>query len=366
MKPLAEQNLYELLEVPFDAPEADIVRAWERAEALYGPQSLATYTLISPDEAALLGRRLEEALSVLLDPAARKAYDARLSGTPAPRQERGEDGTAASAPGRLPPIIPPLSTPAIEGLSGLLAEQAQLPSGWALPLAAAACPLLPAHTASLTNGPLVRFAGVTEGTTPKNGLEVHRPPFADVAVALPDEGRKAEEGIAGAGEPPAEPRPRAGEEVGEGEGRAPAILLSVVACEAPPPIPLDTPVPVSPPFAAVTESVVPSPAPEPAATSAAIPSDKGIFIPEGTRYTGDVLRRAREARGLTLAQMSERTKIARRHLENLEADDHERLPALVYLRGILMAVAKELRLDGQKVARSYLQVDEAKGPAANR
>ena len=127
--------------------------------------------------------------------------------------------------------------------------------------------------------------------------------------------------------------------------------------------------PVSPPFAAVTESAPPAPPnpePVPAAASRQPLVDKGLFVPEGARYTGDVLRRAREARGLTLQQVCERTKISRHHLENVEADHYERLPAAVYLRGILMAVAKELRLDGQKVARSYLQAAEDEAPAPKR
>ena len=36
-----------------------------------------------------------------------------------------------------------------------------------------------------------------------------------------------------------------------------------------------------------------------------------------------------------------------------------RLPANVYLRGILMSVARELGLDGLRVARSYLQFVDA-------
>jgi cytoskeletal protein RodZ len=54
-------------------------------------------------------------------------------------------------------------------------------------------------------------------------------------------------------------------------------------------------------------------------------------------------------------QLSERTKVTRHHLENIEADRFKALPAPVYLRGILMSLARELRLDGQKVARSYLE-----------
>ena len=73
------------------------------------------------------------------------------------------------------------------------------------------------------------------------------------------------------------------------------------------------------------------------------------------RWNGEALRQAREARGLTVPQIAERTKITRHHIENVEAERRERLPAPVYLRGILLAMARELRLDGQKVARSYIE-----------
>jgi cytoskeletal protein RodZ len=79
-----------------------------------------------------------------------------------------------------------------------------------------------------------------------------------------------------------------------------------------------------------------------------------VLVPEGAAWTGEVLRRVREARGLTVPQLSERTKVTRHHLENIEQDRFTALPAPVYLRGIIMSLARELRLDGQKVARSYL------------
>ncbi|MFT3916244.1 MAG: helix-turn-helix domain-containing protein [Anaeromyxobacteraceae bacterium] len=47
--------------------------------------------------------------------------------------------------------------------------------------------------------------------------------------------------------------------------------------------------------------------------------------------------------------------MTRHHLENIEADRFSALPAPVYLRGILFGLARELRLDGQRVARSYLE-----------
>jgi hypothetical protein len=109
---------------------------------------------------------------------------------------------------------------------------------------------------------------------------------------------------------------------------------------------------VSPPSAAPpTATPVPlaTPLPMAAAPVAAVPP------PEGTTWSGEVLRQIREARGITLQQISERTKVTRHHIENIEGDRYEQLPASVYLRGILLSIARELRLDGQKVARSYLE-----------
>ena len=77
--------------------------------------------------------------------------------------------------------------------------------------------------------------------------------------------------------------------------------------------------------------------------------------PEGAAWTGELIRQAREARGLTVAQLSDRTKLSRLHIEFVEAERFADLPVAVYLRGIVMCIARELRLDGQKVARSYLE-----------
>jgi cytoskeletal protein RodZ len=84
-------------------------------------------------------------------------------------------------------------------------------------------------------------------------------------------------------------------------------------------------------------------------------------MPDDAAWTGDALRRVREARGLTIAQIADRTKVTRHHVENVEAERFAALPAPVYLRGILLALARELRLDGQKVARAYLDRAAASG-----
>jgi curved DNA-binding protein CbpA len=194
VKRVLEQTFYELLEVSPSATPEEVEKAWDRARVLYGPGSLAAYTLLTPEVAEALARRIDEAYEVLLDPAARAQYDARL-----PAEE--------SRPAR------------------------------------------------------------------------------------------------------AAPEPQ------------------VAAAPSPPP-----------------------PAPAPVA-----PVPRPFVPPEGAAWTGELLRQAREARGLSVAQMADRTKVSRLHIECVEGERFSELPVPVYLRGIVMCLARELRLDGQKVARSYLE-----------
>lgn len=197
MKSVSEQSFYEILEIPRTASTEEIQRAYERTRALFSPGSLVSYTLLPPDEAEALARRIEEARSVLLDPEARASYDQRL--------------------------------------------------------------------------------------------------------------------------PP------------EGEGR-------------PRPTPAATP----------PKPAVPPPLPGKAAATEPRPA-VDFQPPEGGAWTGALLRQAREARGLTVLQVAERTKLTRHHIENVELERFDRLPVQVYLRGVLLSIAKELRLDGEAVCRAYLE-----------
>jgi flagellar biosynthesis protein FlhG len=77
-------------------------------------------------------------------------------------------------------------------------------------------------------------------------------------------------------------------------------------------------------------------------------------ITEETEYTGDLLRQVREARGLTIEQMANTTKIAIYYLRHLEAEEFEDLPAKVYVRGYLKQIAKLLRLEVEPMVRSFM------------
>lgn len=308
MKPLAQQSLYEILEVPVDATSAVVAEALERAQALYAPGSLATYTLMPPEEEQLLFRRLEEARATLLDPAARARYDERLAGgalaTPdlqdGPQHEQAMDAALRMAWPELPPVIPAIRPLPAEGeWEG--DDDVDAPAG---------------DVAS------ARHAAARESTRPSAAPAP--PPVIPTATAEVAPARAPE----AASPSPAETPPSA--------SPAPILLSREVAPSAAAPAapgPVATPVPMVPPPAA--------PAP--------------VQVPDGTAWTGEVLRRIREARGLSVQQISERTKVTRHHIDNIEADRFEQLPAPVYLRGILLSIARELRLDGQKVARSYLE-----------
>ncbi len=264
MKPLSQQSLYEILEVAPEAVAAEIEAAYERVRSLYAPGSIATYALMSPEEAAMLASRIEEAKTTLLDAEARARYDEALALTLAltlAPEPRPQSNGAAIARGPVPPVIPAAQR---------------------------------APTLALAESP----------TEADDVQEKPRP-----AILLAGAARSAVPAAGAASRPP--------------------IRLEVeIAGAAPSPAP-----------------VAPEPPP-----------------PDVAEWTGDALRAAREARGITVQQIADRTKVTRHHIENIEAERFGALPAPVYLRGILLTVARELRLDGQKVARSYLERIAGSGP----
>ncbi|HMO63993.1 MAG TPA: helix-turn-helix domain-containing protein, partial [Verrucomicrobiota bacterium] len=60
---------------------------------------------------------------------------------------------------------------------------------------------------------------------------------------------------------------------------------------------------------------------------------------------GEQLRRAREAQGLSLAQVADHTKLRADHLDALERGDFGVFPAPVYVRGTVRTYARLLHLD---------------------
>jgi cytoskeletal protein RodZ len=78
---------------------------------------------------------------------------------------------------------------------------------------------------------------------------------------------------------------------------------------------------------------------------------------------GELLRRARERRGLTLAQISSETKIPQRHLEALEHDNFAALPNGFYRRAETRAFARAVNLD---LSLALAQLERALEPSGER
>jgi cytoskeleton protein RodZ len=68
---------------------------------------------------------------------------------------------------------------------------------------------------------------------------------------------------------------------------------------------------------------------------------------------GDRLKREREMRGITLDEITESTKISRRHLEALESEHFEQLPGGVFNKGFVRAYARFLGIDEDQAVADY-------------
>lgn len=73
---------------------------------------------------------------------------------------------------------------------------------------------------------------------------------------------------------------------------------------------------------------------------------------------GEELRRERELREVTREQLAEVTKVSVRQIEALEAGRFELLPARVFARGFVLAVARHLGLDAERSAAAFNHVHE--------
>lgn len=78
---------------------------------------------------------------------------------------------------------------------------------------------------------------------------------------------------------------------------------------------------------------------------------------------GDELRHAREAQGLTIADLVARTKIRRRYLEALEQGRWAALPSAAHAKAFMRVVAEELGLDPDPLVDRMRRLIEPRGTA---
>src|SRR5918999_116851 len=76
---------------------------------------------------------------------------------------------------------------------------------------------------------------------------------------------------------------------------------------------------------------------------------------------GEELRLAREARNITLRQISDQTRISIRYLEAIEANDYKRLPGGIFNKSFIKAHAKEIGFDEKAAIEGYLRTAREQG-----
>jgi Uncharacterized protein conserved in bacteria len=79
--------------------------------------------------------------------------------------------------------------------------------------------------------------------------------------------------------------------------------------------------------------------------------DNGIEPTETT--IGEELKRLREARGISLKEIADSTKIGKRFLEAVEQSDWKTLPAAVFTRGFIRAYARYVGADDEAALERY-------------
>ncbi|MDB2426042.1 helix-turn-helix domain-containing protein [bacterium] len=75
---MGKQNLYEILDVPSNAPQDEIHRAYLRSKSTYSNDNPAMYTMFTKEEATEILKMVEEAYLVLSNFEARKKYDLQV------------------------------------------------------------------------------------------------------------------------------------------------------------------------------------------------------------------------------------------------------------------------------------------------
>ena len=74
---------------------------------------------------------------------------------------------------------------------------------------------------------------------------------------------------------------------------------------------------------------------------------------------GEILKNAREKKGLTIESLEKKTRIVSRYIEALENNEFDKLPGEIYVKGFIKTISDKLLLDSDRVLERYnLQINE--------
>ncbi len=71
---------------------------------------------------------------------------------------------------------------------------------------------------------------------------------------------------------------------------------------------------------------------------------------------GEKLKQAREARGVSISEIAEQTRISSHYLEAIESDDYRTLPGGIFNKGFVKSYAKYVGVDEQEALQDYAKL----------
>ncbi len=293
---MSRETHYQALELGGSATPAEIRQAYERLSSVFDLDSLALYTLVTPEEQGRALQRIREAYRILSDPEARAAYDYSIGVV-----EAGSPGVVEDDIGAAPNAIE--SAPPAAGLQAIPAVESHVEHSAA-----------GLHAKSPSDE--------VHADSQSDGGHEESPPAPELRAGSAADGLHADSSLA-----ETQAAPLDDEEV--------MVLGDEDVIE-------------------IVESggaLIAQPLAAPSILEA---------IDGETEFTGALLQAVREARGISLKEVSERTRVGMNHLQSIEAESFELLPERVFLRGFLQTYARELRLDPARVAETYLRRRESR------
>jgi flagellar biosynthesis protein FlhG len=291
------RSWYEVLEVAPGASQDEIEKAYKRALKIVDGKSVGGYLMLDPAAQAAARRDVETAFAVLSDPGRRAEFDKQL---------------ARSGPVH-DTVVPAVAD--AEPLKKKRRRRRRRRKRGAGDSSSTTIPVMPAEVKAPSPPPAKEPAEAEPPAPAAKSDKPHRVPSLKFLTPILDD-------------EPTEP-----------VGPAPALTQTQSA----PPV-----------LAAIEEGVS---VPTPVAAPAREESDDATIPPEG-EINGQVIRRVREACGVTIEELAERTKVSKSYLRAIEEQELDDLPARVYLRGFLTQIARVLKVDQKRLADGYLEFVE--------
>ena len=340
------QSYYEILDVDPSASEEQVKRSYRLVRRSFEPESMAIYSLYSPEETEAIGSKIDEAFGILTNRDRRRTYDKFL-------RYRERSSTVATDP-------------------GVFFDQVH-DIGELVPLEEFVEESIDVHVAPASGGYAVVSAEVqvqvdddAVDIDTAEGIELFEPPSPKPGLRYREAPSSVEVEVAAMVDEPIESAEATLEAVVDGPEPTEETLdlpLEALSSSEPaaypeprPPANSSTDAPSSPRLRAWTreyadrrrdhaDSLKLMPLTEETLAHLRKSAKKGI--------SGRALKRIREQRGVELLLISELTKISIMYLRFIEQDCYENLPAPIYLKGFVDQYARVLDLPG-KVVDQYM------------